>query len=477
MEYAAADASLAIMARALGHTGRRVACSAERSRWYRNLWDAGDPASFRPRTSDGTWLAPVRPRRRRARQFHEGGAYQYQWLAPQDPAGLVTLMGGRAATEKRLDDFFAYDKLLADPAGTARTDWIEATYAYYSKPTYNPNNEPDLLAPYVYAWVQQPAKIATVVRAAFTLFTNGPDGMTGNDDLGTMSAWYVFSSWGLYPTMSGANYFVVSSPQFERVDIDVASPTSARTGQGGRLTITAPGVSDDRRYVQTLTVDGRKTTRELGRLGRAAATVAPWLTPSARRRAAGGPRPPTSRPRRVQAGRDPRLSLSMTARRDPVVVPTGAARGALRRSMSSARPPRACPSPSHVTTPQGWSASLGSGHEGSTVLRSDGVPAQRLAPGDAHAAAGLGAGTPRADRHRVGARASSHVVTNRHRPAPGGAALRPGRRWLRRGPFRGVCRVAPLSCRAEHVCRFEWPGRRSTNLPKVLARGSSRGYK
>jgi len=101
-------------------------------------------------------------------QFHEGGAYQYQWLVPQDPAGLVGLMGGKAATTKRLDDFFVYDKLLTDPAGTARTDWIASPYDYYAKATYNPNNEPDLLAPYLYLWAGAPAKTATVVRAAMT---------------------------------------------------------------------------------------------------------------------------------------------------------------------------------------------------------------------------------------------------------------------------------------------------------------------
>jgi putative alpha-1,2-mannosidase len=105
---------------------------------------------FRPRTTAGTWLTPYDPVDA-GHQFHEGGAYQYQWLVPQDPAGLVDLMGGRGDREAaRL--FFAYDKLLTDPAGTARTDWIASPYDYYGKPTYNPNNEPDLLAPYMYLW-------------------------------------------------------------------------------------------------------------------------------------------------------------------------------------------------------------------------------------------------------------------------------------------------------------------------------------
>ncbi|GAB3871187.1 GH92 family glycosyl hydrolase [Terrabacter terrigena] len=388
MEYAAADASLAIMARALGHTAD-ASMLTERSGWYKNLWDAGTQ-TFRPRLSDGTWLDPYDPVEA-SHAFHEGGSYQYQWLAPQDPAGLVTLMGGRAPTEKRLDDFFAYDKLLTDPAGTARTDWIEATYAYYSKPTYNPNNEPDLLAPYTYAWVQRPAKIATVARAAFTLFTDGADGMTGNDDLGTMSAWYVFSSWGLYPTMSGANSFVVSSPQFERVDIDVATPTSVRSGQGGSLTITAPGVSDERRYVQTLAVNGVKSTKswvgwdDLRQGGSLAHTVA--TTPSR-----WGTTPADVPPSAVSAGRDPRLSLSMTARPDPVVVPAGAREARLSVDLVG-QAPKSLPVQVDAAAPQGWSATVGRGGDGAVVLHSDGVPAGTSVRVTLTLPAGLGVGT------------------------------------------------------------------------------------
>ncbi|WP_440898860.1 GH92 family glycosyl hydrolase, partial [Actinosynnema sp.] len=237
LEYAAADAALALMAEGLGQEEDARAFAA-RGKWYRNLWDSGTK-HFRPRTQDGTWLAPYDPVEA-GHQFHEGGAHQYQWLVPQDPDGLDDLMGGRRETERRLDAFFAYDKLLVDPAGTARTEWITQPYDYYGKPTYNPNNEPDLHAPYTYLSVGAPAKTATVVRAAMTLFTDRPDGMTGNDDLGTMSAWYVFSSLGLYPTMSGAGFFALSSPQFPSATVHIGDKA---------LAITAPGASDANRYV------------------------------------------------------------------------------------------------------------------------------------------------------------------------------------------------------------------------------------
>ncbi|MGC9669007.1 GH92 family glycosyl hydrolase [Planosporangium sp. 12N6] len=255
LEYAAADASLALMAAGLGEKADAKLFAA-RGQWYRNLWDPSI-GQFRPRTVDGTWLTPYDPVAA-DHQFHEGGAYQYRWLVPQDPAGLVGLMGGRQVTQQRLDEFFAYGNLLADPAGTARRDWIAAPYDYYAKPTYNPNNEPDLLAPYLYLWAGAPAKTATVVRAAMTLFTTGPDGMTGNDDLGTMSAWYVFSSLGLYPTMSGANFLALSSPQFDSATVRIGQFGKR---QGGTLTVTAPGASDTNRYVRKVSLNGRDVSR------------------------------------------------------------------------------------------------------------------------------------------------------------------------------------------------------------------------
>ncbi|HCU51401.1 MAG TPA: alpha-mannosidase, partial [Micromonosporaceae bacterium] len=255
LEYSAADAALALMAEGLGHRAD-AKLFAERGQWYRNLWDSSI-GQFRPRNTEGTWLAPY-DQVSGEHQFHEGGPYQYQWLVPQDPSGLVDLMGGKRTTERRLDSFFAYDKLLTDPAGAARKDWITHPYDYYGKATYNPNNEPDLLAPYMYLWAGAPAKTATVVRAAMTLFTTGPDGMTGNDDLGTMSAWYVFSSLGLYPTMSGGNFLALSSPQFESAIVQIGQWGGR---QGGTLSITAPGTGDANRYIQRVALDGRQVNK------------------------------------------------------------------------------------------------------------------------------------------------------------------------------------------------------------------------
>ncbi len=371
LDYSAADAALSLMAKGLGRQ-QDAKMFAERGRWYRNLWDS-TISTFRPRMADGSWLTPYNPVDA-SHAFHEGGAYQYQWLVPQDPAGLVTLLGGPAPAEQRLDDFFVYDKLLTDPARTARKDWISAPYDYYAKPTYNPNNEPDLLAPYMYAWVQHPAKTATVVRAAFDLFTTGPDGMTGNDDLGTMSAWYVFSSWGMYPTMSGGNFFVLSTPQFDAATVQIGRPDQ-HTGQGGTLRITAPGTTDTRRYVQSLKVNGHSSSASwvdwasVERGGSldfgVAATPGRWGTLA-------GDVPPSVDSRAA----DHRRTLSATVSPSPLVLPTTVTSTKLTVSLL-AQAPGSLPVTVHAAGPPGWTLRPSIS---ATVLRSNGIPAGKDVP-------------------------------------------------------------------------------------------------
>jgi predicted alpha-1,2-mannosidase len=217
-EYALADATLAIMAAELGHEE-----DAERLRQrglnHRNLWDhsvtdRGFTGFPRPKLAGGAWLSPYTPQG--AEGFHEGTAWQYQWLAQHDVSGLITALGGKAAAEARLDDFFAYQDLLTDPKRTVREKWVVGPYDYYNQFRYNPNNEPDLHAPWMYALIGRPEKTSVVVRAAQTLFVNGPAGVTGNDDLGTMSAWYVFSVLGMYPAVPGTGEFVPHAPKFRR---------------------------------------------------------------------------------------------------------------------------------------------------------------------------------------------------------------------------------------------------------------------
>jgi predicted alpha-1,2-mannosidase len=258
LEYALADCALAQMAGALGKR-EDAALLRQRGRNWRNVWDPDvrdDEAGFagfpRPRTDDGQWYLPANDRYspRSQHGFHEGTAWQYQWLAQQDVPGLVQAMHGREQAVRRLDLFFAYDALQADPAAAAREAWVVGPYSYYNQFRYNPNNEPDLHAPWMYTLLGQPWKTATVVNAAQHLFTNAPNGVTGNDDLGTMSAWYLFSALGLYPAMPGTGQFLLHAPRFARVELDLAN--------GRTLRIEAPGAGDGKlRFVDAVSFDGR----------------------------------------------------------------------------------------------------------------------------------------------------------------------------------------------------------------------------
>jgi len=248
LEYALSDAMLAQMARDLGYDAD-AARYAARAQSYRNIFDPST-GFFRARDASGAFTGPADPAQ--SEGFHEGTSWQYQWLVPQDLPGMVGLIGGEQTANDRLDSFFAYDRLLADPAKTAREVWVNGPYDYYNADKYNPQNEPDLIAPYTYLSTGQPWKTTDVVHAALTLFTDAPTGMTGNDDLGTMSAWNVLSSIGIFPVQPGYDTWGLSTPVFDRVDLTL----DRRYYPSGALTITAPGTSGTDRYIQAARTDG-----------------------------------------------------------------------------------------------------------------------------------------------------------------------------------------------------------------------------
>ncbi|MEV6170791.1 GH92 family glycosyl hydrolase [Streptomyces sp. NPDC051954] len=247
LEYALSDAMLAQMARDLGHPAD-AARYAARAQSYRHVFDAST-GFFRARDASGAFTGPADPAK--SEGFHEGTSWQYQWLVPQDLPGMVGLIGGTQAANERLDSFFAYEQLLADPAKTAREVWVNGPYDYYNADKYNPQNEPDLIAPYTYLSTGQPWKTTDVVHAALTLFTDAPTGMTGNDDLGTMSAWNVLSSIGIFPVQPGYDTWGLSTPVFDRVDLTL----DRRYYPKGGLTISASGTSDTDRYIQSARTD------------------------------------------------------------------------------------------------------------------------------------------------------------------------------------------------------------------------------
>lgn len=233
LEYAFADCTLATMADALGYNddARRY---QQRGQNYKSVFDPST-GWFRARDDQGMFVGPADPKD--SVGFHEGTASQYMWLVQQNMPGVIDLMGGEEEATNRLDYFFAYDQLVEAPEQTAREVWVNGPYAYYNADRYNPQNEPDLHAPYTYLWTGEPHKTSDVVHAALTLFTDGPTGLTGNDDMGTMSAWHVLSAIGIYPIIPGTEVWGLSAPIFERVDIALDEEFHGT----GALSITAPG--------------------------------------------------------------------------------------------------------------------------------------------------------------------------------------------------------------------------------------------
>ncbi|MEV4254363.1 GH92 family glycosyl hydrolase [Spirillospora sp. NPDC049652] len=231
LEYGLADFGIAQLARRLGDDSTAGAFMGRAQNWQ-NVFN---PANgwIQPRLADGSFTTPFDPAD--SSHYVEGNGAQYSWMAYQNVGGLFDLIGGRDAAAKRLDAFFT--KLNAGP---------HEPYAYLG-------NEPSLQTPWLYAWSGTPYKTQDVVNRARTeLYKPTPGGLVGNDDLGTMSAWYVWASIGMYPVIPGRAELVVNGPAFDKVEISRSS--------GQRFTVNAPGASANP-YIQSLKVDGKDSAR------------------------------------------------------------------------------------------------------------------------------------------------------------------------------------------------------------------------
>ena len=255
LEYAIADASIAALASSYG-TPQQVAEFTRRAGSWRNLYDAKGSTFLRPRMSDGSWANPTDLGVTKTFDptmpdgWQEGTGWQYLWLVPQDVRGLAQTLG-RDVMMQRLDRFFtAPAQSEAVPVvPLAQTQASFFGIAYYGN-QYTPANETDLQAPWLYNWIGQPWRTQQVVHAATAAFNNGPYGLPGNDDAGTMSAGYVLSAIGLYQVQPGFDAWELSSPLFERVVVNKPSGKP-------RFTITAPGAGPTNEYVAAATLDGR----------------------------------------------------------------------------------------------------------------------------------------------------------------------------------------------------------------------------
>ncbi|MET0424843.1 MAG: GH92 family glycosyl hydrolase [Actinoplanes sp.] len=187
---------------------------------------------MRDRYADGTWAPGFSPST--GTGFVEGSSAQYTWMVYSDVVGLAAAMGGPDTAAERLDAFFR------KPDGS-----------FDLSARFDATNEPDIQTPYLYNYFGQAYKTQETVRAVIdSKWSDGTGGIPGNDDAGTMSAWYVFSALGLYPTVPTRAELILTTPLFPHAVVHLAG--------GEDLTIDAPG---DGIYVTGLEVDGRATTK------------------------------------------------------------------------------------------------------------------------------------------------------------------------------------------------------------------------
>jgi predicted alpha-1,2-mannosidase len=249
LEYAIDDAAMLPALRKYGAPGE-VAEFTERAGNWRNLWSAAD-GFLRPRNKDRTWASPNplgipgvwRPEFQDG--WQEGTGYQYLWFVPHDVPGLAQTLGGNETAAQRLDDFFRAPALVQDK--------VSFFGVYYVGTQFTPSNETDLWVPWYYNWLGQPWKTQREVGQAMSVYSSRPDGMPGNDDTGTMAAWYVLAALGIYHAAPGSQAWELSSPAFARATVHV--------GGKRRLTIDAPAASRLRRYIQSATLDGKPFRR------------------------------------------------------------------------------------------------------------------------------------------------------------------------------------------------------------------------
>lgn len=242
MEYGVSDGSIALMAKQFGRN-KDYALFSERSKYYRNLFDPGTDF-FRGKDSSGRWnpqLDPLKSSHPWIDDYCEGNVWEYTWLAPQDVEGLVSLLGGDQKFSQRLDEFFN-TPLPHDPKAPPDIAGLIGMYAH--------GNEPGHHNIYLYPYVGQQWKTAQKARYILTeLYKDSTDGISGNEDCGQMSAWYILSSLGFYPVFPANGAYVMGSPLFDKAVINLP--------EGKKFTITALNNTVSNMYIQSVKLNGK----------------------------------------------------------------------------------------------------------------------------------------------------------------------------------------------------------------------------
>jgi predicted alpha-1,2-mannosidase len=245
LEYAFDDWTIARVAGKMGD--RDVAARFEkRAANWKHAFDPGT-GFMRARKRDGSFRTPFDPDASGyGTDYTEGNAWQYSWYVPQDVAGLAAAHGGTDQLLARLDAVF---DAKVDPKTFAHMEDITGLIGWYAH-----GNEPSHHVAYLYAYAGQPWRTqARLKQIMDTQYKPTPDGLAGNDDLGQMSAWYVFTALGFYPVAPGSNEYIIGRPFVPRATL--------RLPNGHAFTIVADGLDDAHGYIASATLNGKPLQR------------------------------------------------------------------------------------------------------------------------------------------------------------------------------------------------------------------------
>lgn len=234
VEYSVADFAIAQICKETGDPDN-YRCFLDRSQNIFNLLNP-EQGYLQRKNKDGQWVTPFD--RFSGDGFMEGNSVQYTWTIPHSLNKLIRLLGGDARAEAKLDEL---------------TSNLATGYSYQSK-YYDAGNEPCFGVMPVYNWLHKPWKAQAKVRTVMlNCFHNLPAGIPGDDDSGAMSAWYVFTALGMYPEIPGVGGVTVLSPLFPQA---ILHPP-----HGHKIVIAAQNASRENKYVQSLTVNGKSTSK------------------------------------------------------------------------------------------------------------------------------------------------------------------------------------------------------------------------
>ena len=245
LEYALADACVAKVARM---TGRKADADYfdRRAKSYRKYFDR-QTGFMRGIGTDGKFREPFSPFAAIHRQddYTEGNAWQYTWLVPHDVHGLVSLFGGEKNFTEKFDSLFIAKGDMGDNASPDISGLI-GQYAH--------GNEPSHHALYLYNYVGQPWKAARLLRQTMhEMYRDDCDGLSGNEDVGQMSAWYVLSALGLYQVEPAGGKYIIGSPLFDSAKINL--------GDGATFTVVCRNNSTENMYIQSAKLNGKAYTK------------------------------------------------------------------------------------------------------------------------------------------------------------------------------------------------------------------------